>query len=147
MKIGDVYGGKRKIKHSRKLRIRYPNAMYNIKSRGNRRNDIFRNNEDYQVYITIIEEGIEFLENEYQIISYCLMTNHVHLQIQTKHKHIKYLMMRVNRFYAKYFSNKYQYIGHLFQARYGSELIEEDFYVLYITHKRIYTGNNCRLRG
>ena len=50
------------------------------------------------------------------------MTNHVHLQVQTKEKHIKYLMMRVNRFYAKYFNNKYNYVGHLFQARYGSEL-------------------------
>ncbi|MGH4050369.1 MAG: transposase [Clostridium sp.] len=39
-------------------------------------------------------------------------------------------MMRVNRFYAKYFNNKYLYIGHLFQARYGSELIEQDSYVL-----------------
>jgi putative transposase len=58
------------------------------------------------------------------------MTNHAHLQVQTKEKHIKYLMMRVNRFYAKYFSNKYQYVGHLFQARCGSELVEEDSYVL-----------------
>jgi REP element-mobilizing transposase RayT len=41
----------------------------------------------------------------FEIISYCLMTNHVHLQIQTKDKHVKYLMMRVNRFYAKYFNN------------------------------------------
>ena len=122
--------GKEKLKRSRKLREWYPNAMYHITSRGNRRNDIFRDNEDYQVYITILKEAIEFLDNQYEIICYCLMTNHVHLQVQTKEKHIKYLMMRVNRFYAKYFNNKYNYVGHLFQARYGSELIEEDRYVL-----------------
>ncbi|MGH4050368.1 MAG: transposase [Clostridium sp.] len=68
-----------KIKRSRKLREWYPNAMYHITSRGNRRNDIFRDDEDYQVYITIVKEAIEFLENQYEIISYCLMTNHVHL--------------------------------------------------------------------
>lgn len=61
------------------------------------------------------------------------MTNHIDLQVQTKEKHIKYLMMRVNRFYAKYSNNKYNYIGHLFQARYGSELIEEDNYVLEVS--------------
>ncbi|MCH5138910.1 transposase [Clostridiaceae bacterium UIB06] len=121
---------KEKLKRSRKLREWYPNAMYHITSRGNRRNDIYRDNEDYQVYITILKEAIEYLDNQYEIISYCLMTNHVHLQVKTKDKHIKYLMMRVNRFYAKYFNNKYQYVGHLFQARYGSELVEEDSYVL-----------------
>lgn len=122
-----------KSKRSRKLREWYPNAVYHITSRGNRRNDIFRDNEDYQVYITILKESIEFLHNQYEIICYCLMTNHVHLQVQTKEKHIKYLMMRVNRFYAKYFNNKYNYVGHLFQARYGSELIEEDRYVLEVS--------------
>jgi putative transposase len=122
--------GKEKLKRSRKLREWYPNAMYHITSRGNRRNDIFRDNEDYQVYINIMKEAVEVLGNEYEIMSYCLMTNHVHLQVQTKNKHIKDLMMRVNRFYAKYFNNKYQYIGHLFQGRYGSELIENDSYVL-----------------
>lgn len=122
-----------KSKRSRKLREWYPNAMYHITSRGNRRNDIFRDNEDYQVYVTILKEAIEFLDNQYEIICYCLMTNHVHLQVQTKEKHIKYLMMRVNRFYAKYFNNKYNYVGHLFQARYGSELIEEDIYVLEVS--------------
>lgn len=121
---------KEKLKRSRKLREWYPNAMYHITSRGNRRNDIYRDNGDYQVYMIILKEAIEFLDNQYEIISYCLMTNHVHLQVQTKDKHIKYLMMRVNRFYAKYFNNKYQYVGHLFQARYGSELVEEDSYVL-----------------
>lgn len=121
---------KEKLKRSRKLRKWYPNAMYHITSRGNSRSDIFRDKEDYQIYITIIKEAVEFLENEYEILSYCLMTNHVHLQVQTKEKHIKYLMMRVNRFYAKYFNNKYLYVGHLFQSRYGSELIEEDSYFI-----------------
>lgn len=39
-------------------------------------------------------------------------------------------MMRINRFYAKYFNNKYNYVGYLFKARYGSELIKEDRYIL-----------------
>jgi REP element-mobilizing transposase RayT len=71
---------KDKLKRSRKLREWYSDAMYNITSRGNRRNDIFRDNEDYQVYITILKEAIGFLDNQYKIISYCLITNHVHLQ-------------------------------------------------------------------
>jgi putative transposase len=66
--------GKEKLKRSRKLREWYPNAMYHITSRGNRRNDIYRDNEDYQAYMTILKEAIEFLDNQYEIISYCLTT-------------------------------------------------------------------------
>lgn len=52
-----------KPKKSRKLREWYPNAIYHITSRGNRRSNIFMDNEDYQIYITILKEAIEFLDN------------------------------------------------------------------------------------
>lgn len=69
---------------TRKSRVWYPEARYHITSRGNHRNDIFRDQEDYQVYLTILKEVLDYHDNEYQVISYCLMTNHVHLQIKTK---------------------------------------------------------------
>ncbi|MHC6179303.1 transposase [Clostridium sp. JNZ X4-2] len=75
---------KGKLKCSRKLRLWYPNAMHHITTRGNRRNAIYRYNEDYQVYITILKGTIQFLENQYEIISYCLMTNHVQRQRKRK---------------------------------------------------------------
>jgi REP element-mobilizing transposase RayT len=42
-------------------------------------------------------------------------------------------MRRVNGIYARYFNNKYNYIGHLFQERYYSELIENDAQALEIS--------------
>ena len=35
-------------------------------------------------------------------------------------------MRRLNSIYTKYFNKKYNYIGHLFQAKYFAELIEND---------------------
>lgn len=115
---------------ARKNRIWYPNAMYHITSRGNRRSDIYKDEEDHIVYLNILKESLEHYSNNYDVISYCLMTNHVHLQVKTKEKHIKYFMGRLNGFYAKYFNNKYNCVGHLFQERYGSEIIENDRYAL-----------------
>lgn len=40
---------------ARKLRVWYKGAIYHIMCRGNHRNDIFRDGEDYQVYLTIDE--------------------------------------------------------------------------------------------
>lgn len=44
---------------SRKKLEWYPGAKYHITSRGNHRNNIFRDGEDYQVYLTILEEALE----------------------------------------------------------------------------------------
>lgn len=123
----------KKPKNYRKLRQWYPNATYHITSRGNRKNVIFKEDEDYIVYIRILNEALKYFDNQYEIMSYCLMTNHVHLQVRTKEKHIKELMMRINSFYAKYFNNKYSYVGHLFQSRYRSELITEERYLLEVS--------------
>lgn len=111
---------------SNKKREWYPNAIYHITIRGNRRNDIFRDREDFQVYLMLIEGTIRYYNLEYEILAYCLMDNHVHLLVGTKERHIKYFMMRMNSTYTRYFNNKYNYIGHLYQDRYFSEIIESD---------------------
>jgi REP element-mobilizing transposase RayT len=113
---------------AKKKRIWYPGATYHIMCRGNRRSDLFRDEEDYQVFVTILDQAKE--KYEYILYSYCLMTNHIHLQLQTEQDEIWKIMRLINILYAKYFNGKYNFIGHLFQGRYRSELIEEDSYNL-----------------
>jgi len=107
-------------------RIWYPNTSYHITARGNRRSDIFKDDEDFQVYLEIINETMEYYPNYYEIICYCLMDNHIHLLLKTKERHMKDFMARVNSIYAKFFNGKYNYIGHLYQDKYFAELIESD---------------------
>src|SRR5690242_19607417 len=105
---------------ARKNREWYPQTMLHITSRGNRRSDIFKDEEDYQVFLQFLQEAIEKFKGQYQVLCYTLMTNHIHLQVQTKENHIMFLMSKLNYLYAKYFNNKYTYVGHLFQERYYS---------------------------
>lgn len=56
------------------------------------------------------------------------MTNHIHLQIQTKNDHIKHIMKELHSRYAVWFNKEHHYIGHLFQGRYGAEVIDTDAY-------------------
>lgn len=112
----------------RKKLVWYPGAIYHITTRGNHRNDIFRDGQDYLVYLTILKEALEKYDGI--LYCYCLMTNHVHLIIETSDVVISEIMRRINLFYTKYFNNKYNLIGHLFQGRYFSELIDKDEYIL-----------------
>lgn len=107
-------------------RIWYPNTSYHITARGNRRNDIFKDEEDFQIYLTLMENALEYFENKFNIVCYCLMDNHIHIMIETKDMHYKHYITRINSIYAKFFNHKYNYIGHLYQDRYFSELIETD---------------------
>lgn len=111
-------------------RIWYPNTSYHITSRGNRRNDIFKDDEDFKVYLDIIKETMEYFTNDYDVICYCLMDNHVHILLKTKERHMKDFMARVNSIYAKFFNNKHNYVGHLYQDTYFAELIESDSQML-----------------
>ena len=54
------------------------------------------------------------------------MDNHIHIFLKTNEKHLKYSISRINSIYARFFNKKYNYIGHLYQQRYFSELIEDD---------------------
>ena len=97
-------------------------------SRGNRRGDIFRETEDYQVYLAILEEATT--KYVFDLHDYCLMTNHVHLQIETTIFEIWHIMKFINLMYTLYFNEKYNLIGHLFQGRYNAEIIKDDAYTL-----------------
>lgn len=115
---------------SNKERQWFPNTSYHITIRGNRRSDIFKGGEDFQVYLEIIQEALEYYGAEFEVICYCLMDNHVHLLLKTKDKHMKYFMARISGIYTKYFNDKHNFIGHLYQDRYFSELIETDTQML-----------------
>jgi putative transposase len=112
----------------RKRRIWFPGAAYHITCRGNHRNDIFKDEEDFLVYLTILEAAKH--EYPFVLIAYCLMTNHVHLLIKTKETDTGKIMKKINLSYAIYFNNKFNYVGHLFQGRYFAELIEDDAQML-----------------
>jgi REP element-mobilizing transposase RayT len=104
----------------RNKRVWYPRAVYHIVSRGNRKSHLFRDQRDYEFYLDILRKIKA--KCGFSLLSYCLMTNHIHLQIQTEEVEIWKLMHQINF--------KYDLNGHVFQGRYFSKLIEDEFYNL-----------------
>mgnify|MGYP005750161489 FL=1 len=116
---------------SRKHRVWYPGAMYHITARGNKRSVIFIHELDYINYLNYIEEVRAMYP--FKIHSYCLMSNHLHLQLQTIDHSISEIMKELHSRYAIYFNKTYRVSGHVFQGRYGSKLIEDDEYFLTVS--------------
>lgn len=58
--------------------------------------------------------------------AHCLMTNHFHMLVETPEPNLSEGMHRLNGGYARYFNDRYEVDGHLFDRRFGSRLIETD---------------------
>ncbi|NLL47801.1 MAG: transposase [Firmicutes bacterium] len=107
----------------RKPRIWYPGAIYHVTCRGNHRQNIFRDSMDRYVYLSQLKQAMN--DHDCKLLSYCLMTNHVHLQVETSNVELWHMMKQLNMKYVIYFNRKYDLVGRLFQGRYRAELIED----------------------
>lgn len=113
---------------ARALRIEFAGAFYHILNRGLERRDIFKNSEDYEDFLHIIED----MYHKYQltIYAYCLLPNHYHLFLETPRGQLSSIMKHINGVYAQHFNKKYNRAGGLFQGRYKAILVEKDSYSL-----------------
>ena len=116
---------------ARKKRIWYEGACYHIMGRGNRRCSIFRSEEDYALFLRILGEIKS--RCPFVLHAFCLMTNHFHLELTTQQQPIWKIMQQLMNYYARTYNGKYGYIGHLFESRYTSCLIENDVYFLEVS--------------
>src|SRR5919106_1813279 len=112
----------------RQPRAEFRNALYHVFARGNRRERIFHDHDDYQLYIEELQKLSRDLGVD--VLAYCLMPNHPHLCLRTRDTPLSRFMQRLNTFHAKRFNQKYDTSGHLYQGRYRALLIEERMYLL-----------------
>lgn len=97
-------------------------------SRGNEKQNIFRSRSDRKSYLKIL--GEVSAEHDWRIFTYCLMNNHFHLVLETPGATLSAGMKYLNGVYSQLFNARHGRVGHLFQGRYASRLIENDEYVL-----------------
>ena len=65
----------------RQLRLEFPGAIYHVINRGDRREEIFRDDADRERFVSTLAEACG--KTEWQVHAYCLMSNHFHLVIET----------------------------------------------------------------
>lgn len=112
----------------RKRRQYSKTGFYHIVARGVNRQNIFFDDADRIFFIALLRK----YSKKYMIKmhAYCLMDNHVHLEIEDLKSNVSLFMQCVCSVYARYFNRKYDRIGHLFQERYASEIILDRDYFL-----------------
>ena len=110
-------------------RIIIDNVFYHIIVRGNQRQKIFKEKDDYTEYLLRLRMYKK--RHGFKIYGFCLMPNHVHILGEINEKVLLAKFMHaLNRSYTAYFNTKYNKVGHLWQGRFISRIISHDKYAI-----------------
>ena len=114
----------------RTARIAPKEYVYHILTRGNNRQEVFKDERDYKKYIEIVQRYKD--KYKFKLYHYVLMRNHVHLILESIERGgtLAEIMKGINLSYAQYYKKRFKHIGHFWQDRYKSIIISKDDYLL-----------------
>lgn len=129
-------------------KIYLEDTYYHVYNRGVNKQDIFKDEQDYTVFLSLIRRYLDSKSNERQknrqpypcyaeqvnLLAYCLMPNHFHLFLyQISEDGMTLLLKSVSTAYGMYFNKKYRRVGPVFQQRYRAVRIDGDTQLMHIT--------------
>jgi putative transposase len=103
--------------------------VYHVISRGNNRERVFNEREDFEKYLEICRRYKE--KFGFKLYHWVFMSNHVHLVMETtEESSLSKIMQGINLAYTIWFNRENGKVGHLWQDRFKSALVEKDNYLL-----------------
>ena len=131
---------------SRQARKESTSDIYHVMQRGDGKQILFEDYEDYCFLLKKIKDVKTDIN--FELLAYCLMPNHIHFLIKTSKENLSSILHKVSTSYACYYNHKYNHVGHIFQGRFRSEAVNDDLYVQacvrYIHNNPVVAGISSR---
>ena len=108
----------------RSPRIEYEGALYHVMCRSNRREEIFHDNADREMFMQLLGEACA--RTGWIVHSLVLMPNPYHWLLETPEANLSDGMRWFQGTYARRFCARHRVVGHVFQGRFKSPLIEPE---------------------
>jgi putative transposase len=114
---------------ARQPRLTVAGYLHHVIQRGHDRQPIVRDDADRDKLLALLtEQSVIF---KVAVHAYVIMDNHFHLLVTPDtDEGLPKMMQAVGRSYVRYFNNRYQRTGTLWEGRYRSNLIESERYLL-----------------
>lgn len=112
----------------RTARVVVQDYPHHITQRGNYQQDIFRDANDRKQYLAFIADYSR--KYKLNILTYCLMDNHVHFVVVPKEADsIARTFSVAHTLYSQYYNKKMNVLGHLWQGRFYSCVLDEKHFI------------------
>jgi putative transposase len=115
----------------RALRIEVPGGIYHINTKATHCGVVVHDNSDRARWLQLLGFVVEACS--WDCLMYCLLGNHYHLVIRINERTMARGMQYLNSRHAQSFNHRYGRQGHLFGARYHSELVETASHALEVS--------------
>jgi len=112
----------------RQARLDAPDTLHHVMVRGLERRAIFRDDTDRADFVARLAQLAE--SGALTVYAWALLPNHAHLLIRTGTRPLPRSMRSLLTGYAGAFNRWHKRVGHLFQNRYKSIVVEEEPYLL-----------------
>ena len=106
---------------------------YHVIQRGNNRQVIFCDEEDFTWYVYWLKEYAK--QHSVAVHAWVLMTNHVHLLCtpQEDNRGVSAMMQSIGRMYVRRFNAKYERTGTLWEGRFRSCVVDSEKYLMTVS--------------
>src|SRR5271163_2576578 len=109
---------------TRLARMVVSSLPHHVTQRGNRRESIFFEDGDQEIYRYLL--GEQARKATVEVWAYCLMPNHVHLILNPRHADgLGRAVGEAHRRYTNFINARGRWTGHLFQSRFASVTMDE----------------------
>ncbi len=116
----------------RKRRFFLPGVPVHVVQRGNNRQAVFFDDNDYRVYLDWLGQAAS--DHDCSIHAYVLMTNHIHLLMTPGEADaISAALQALGRRFVPYINHSYQRTGTLWEGRFKANAVQEESYCSPVT--------------
>jgi putative transposase len=112
---------------ARRQRFHSPTSVYHVILRGNDKQPIFLSEGDKSRMCLLLQQGVERFGHS--IEAFCFMPNHIHLAIRVSETSISRIIHHLAFRFTRYINRLYNRVGHLFQGRFKSILVDDEDYL------------------
>ncbi|MBE9201903.1 MULTISPECIES: transposase [unclassified Nodularia (in: cyanobacteria)] len=106
----------------------YTGNFYHVYNRGNNRQNIFFERENYIYFLRLVREHL--ISKAVDIVAYCLMPNHYHFLVYLRDETLSDAMKSLSLAYTKAINKRFNRSGVLFQGRFQSIHISQTEYLI-----------------
>ena len=108
-----------------------PGQYYHLYNRGNNRQKIFFERENYLFFLRRFRHYL--VTNTLDVNAYCLMPNHYHFLVHLRKEDFSQKMQAFTLSYTKAINKRYRRCGSIFQGRFQAILVDSDSYLLHLS--------------